>query len=140
MILGPGLTLPRPYFFGLVCCLFSDTSPEGSRDAFWNNFGSNLVQFGCHLGWIWARTMKWGSPFYGKFREEILQRPCTKSCSGPGQSHPQAQTLRVRRSRASVFNKNSQSSLDQDRLLEKFLDPRRLPLQVGGTGRKASPI
>ena len=26
-------------FFGIVCCLFSDTSPEGSRDAFWSNFG-----------------------------------------------------------------------------------------------------
>ena len=109
MILGPGLTLTRPPFFEVVCCLSSDTSPERSRDApdphprgLETRFDAIFVDFGVILGWIWARIL---SPTKGEFREKILQRPCTKSCRRLGLPHPQAQTLRVRRSRASVFNK-----------------------------------
>ena len=109
MILGPGFVLPVPPFFGLFFDFFSDTSPERSRDApdphprgLQTRSDAIFVDFGVILGWIWARIL---SPTKGEFREKILQSPCVKSCRRPGLPHPQAQTLRVRRSRASVFNK-----------------------------------
>ena len=108
MILGPDLTLMRPPFFGLVCRLSSDTSPERSRDApdphprgLQTRSDAIFVDFGVILGWFWARIL---FPEKGEFREKILKSPCIKSGRRPGLPHPQAQTLRVRRSRASVFN------------------------------------
>ena len=78
MILGPGLTLSVPPFFGLVCRLSSDTSPERSRDApdphpsgLQTRSDAIFVDFGVILGWIWARIL---SPEQGEFREKILQR------------------------------------------------------------------
>ena len=109
VILGPRLTLRLPSYFGLFCCLFSDTSPERSRDApdphprgLQTRFDAIFVDFGVILGWIWARIL---SPEKGEFRGKILQRSCKQSCRRLGLPHPQAQTLRVRRSRASVLNK-----------------------------------
>ena len=121
MILGPGFVLMRPPFFGLFFRLSSDTSPERSRDApdphprgLETRFDAIFVDFGVILGWFWARIL---SPTKGEFREKILQSPCMKSCRRPGLPHPQAQTLRVRRSRASVLNKS------------KFAGPQS-PMQV----------
>ena len=84
MILGPGTTFLHPSYFGLVCRLSSDTSPERCRDApdphprgLQTRFDAIFVDFGVILGWFWARIL---SPTKGEFREKILQRPCTKSC------------------------------------------------------------
>ena len=77
---------------------FFPTPPRGGPGT---HFGAILVDFAVILGWIWARILSLET---GEFREKILQRPCTKSCRRLGLPHPHAQTLRVRRSRASVLN------------------------------------
>ncbi len=91
------------FFFDVFSLLAADPHPRGLE----TRFGAILVDFGVILGWIWARIL---SPEKGEFREKILQRPCTKSCRRLGLPHPHAQTLRVRRSRASVFNILQKSS------------------------------
>ena len=47
---GARLKVLVPPHFGVVCCLFSDTSPEGSRDPFWSHFGRFWSDFGMDLG------------------------------------------------------------------------------------------
>ena len=78
-------------------------------------FGAAEGTQGVILVWIWARIL---SPAKEELRKKILQRPCTKSCRHPGLPHPHAQTLRVRRSRASVLNNNDD---DDDHNNDKIL-------------------
>ena len=85
------------FFFDVFSRLAADPHPRGLE----TRFGAIFVDFGVISGWISARIL---SLEKGEFREKILQRPCTKSCRRLGLPHPHAQTLRVRRSRASVFN------------------------------------
>ena len=96
----PFLSYASP-FFPFVFDVFFRLAPDPHPRGLETRFGAILVDFGVISGWIWARIL---SLEKGEFREKILQRPCTKSCRRLGLPHPHAQTLRVRRSRASVLN------------------------------------
>ena len=79
----------------------SRPSPEGVPGAIWEPFGTHFGRFGTNFR-VFSRLLL--PHFRGNIRTKIMQQLLHKTRRHPEQPHPQAQTLRVRRSRASVFN------------------------------------
>ena len=99
--------MASPLFRTFFRCFFpprSRPSPEGSRDAFWSRKSPKISQNQQKINDKSIENLPQNSSRGEEFRKKFLQRPCTKSCRHPGLPHPHAQTLRVRRSRASVLN------------------------------------